>query len=66
LTLVQFAMAALHRAGGDTRRYWLSRLRYASQDADDVINRLPEVSEPARPFAVRLLETNARRVLDEQ
>ncbi len=65
--LVQVAHEALHRAGAQARRLWLSRLDGLDGDQwDGIIERVPgdRMSEDARIFVGRVLEVNRRRLLD--
>lgn len=64
VTLSEFALRALEMAGADVRRYWLGRLatvRHA--EFEEVIGRVPGMSEPARTFALWLLDTSKGRLI---
>ena len=62
--LAEAAMTALNLASPEAREYWIERLRVASDgDVRRVLGRVPRMSDPARMFAVKLLEVNRMGVL---
>jgi hypothetical protein len=64
-TLVQLAARALELASRDAQRYWREQLsRVSHEKVQDVIARVPRMSDPARTFAQSVLSVNRRRVLD--
>jgi hypothetical protein len=64
-TLVDLAKRALDLASPAAREHWLSNLmQVRDADVQDLMARLPGMSEPARTFALSVLEINRRRVLD--
>jgi len=64
-TLVDFAHTALGMAGVETKDYWLHRIEALNVDQfKRTVERVPEMSEPARKFASCILEANRRRLLD--
>lgn len=64
-TLVQLAAKALRLASRDAREYWPQQLsQLKAEDWVRVISQLPRMSDPARSFALSVLEVNRRRVLD--
>jgi hypothetical protein len=64
-TLVDTAVKALDMASPAVREYWLGRLgQVMDEDAQGIVTRIPGMSDPARTFAVSVLEVNRRRVLD--
>jgi hypothetical protein len=65
VTLSEFALRALEMAGSDVRRYWLGRLvSVGHAQFEEVIGRVPGMSELARRFAVWLLDTGRGRLID--
>jgi hypothetical protein len=65
LTLVALAKRALDLASPAAMEHWPAMLAQVTDDAmQDVLARLAGMSDPARTFALRVLETNRRRVLD--
>jgi hypothetical protein len=64
-TLVDFACDALKLVHGRARDFWLEQLRSVKPSAvDGTIAAIPEMSEVASTFCLRLLEVNRRRLLD--
>jgi len=64
-TLVETAAKALQLASPAAREYWPHQLRQLSaEDWRQVVARVPRMSDPARTFALTVLEVNRRRVLD--
>lgn len=64
-TLVQLAARALELASRDAQRYWREQLSDVSyEEVQNVIARVPRMSDPARTFAESVLSVNRRRVLD--
>jgi hypothetical protein len=64
-TLVQLASRALELASRDAQRYWREQLSDVShEEVQNVIARVPRMSDPARTFAESVLSVNRRRVLD--
>jgi dipeptidyl aminopeptidase/acylaminoacyl peptidase len=64
-TLVEIAAKALRLASGDAREYWPQQLsQLKAEDWERVVAQLPRMSDPARSFALYVLEVNWRRVLD--
>lgn len=64
-TLVEVANSALARASVGACELWRGRLAALDIDAvAAVAARVPRMSDPARTFAVRLVDTNRRRLLD--
>lgn len=65
VSLVDYARRALARAAPGVREHWLGRLSMITNEAwASLVERTPEMSEPARIFVVELLEINRRRLLD--
>lgn len=65
LTLVSLAKKALDLASREAREHWPAMLEQVVGDAmEEVLSRIEGMSDPARTFALRVLETNRRRVLD--
>ncbi|GIH69754.1 HipA domain-containing protein [Sphaerimonospora thailandensis] len=65
LSLVDFAVQGLSLLRADARQYWLDQL--SSYNKDQMValaESIPEMSEAARTFAVELVDTNRRRLLD--
>ena len=66
LTLVELACAALSQCSPAAREHWLSALEALGEALwDDIIDRIPELSDPTRTFVGALLDINRRRLLDE-
>jgi hypothetical protein len=64
-TLVDIAKKALVLASPAAREHWLSKLAQVSdEDARRIVTRNPGMSDPARTFALSVLDVNRRRVLD--
>jgi len=64
-TLVDLAVKGLSIASDAAREYWPRRLREVDeQEVRRVLDRIPTMSDPARRFAMSVLEVNRRRVLD--
>ncbi len=64
-TLVETAVRALQLASLAAWEYWPERLRQIRPEVwQQVVNRVPRMSDPARSFALSVLEVNRRRVLD--
>jgi len=64
-TLVDTAAKALRLASQDAREYWPQQLsEFQAKHWERVVNCIPEMSDPSRRFALRVLEVNRRRVLD--
>lgn len=64
-TLVALAKSALDLASSAAREHWPRALAQVTSTAmEDVLARIRGMSEPGRTFALRVLETNQRRVLD--
>ena len=64
-TLVRAAVRALALASPEAREYWPSQVdQVTEQDMTSIIERLPEMSEVARTFAIEVLLVNRKRVLD--
>jgi hypothetical protein len=65
LTLVALAKRALDLASPAAMEHWPAMLAQVTEDAmKDALARIAGMSDPARIFALRVLETNRRRVLD--
>ncbi|MEV7970706.1 HipA domain-containing protein [Sphaerisporangium sp. NPDC088356] len=65
IPLVDFASEALGLLGPGARGYWLDRLAACNEDRITCLAAsIPEMSEAARRFAVELVDTNRRRLLD--
>lgn len=68
-TLIELAAAALRAAGSGACIYWLDRLDRLDQASSErwceLVDEVGVMSDPAGTFAVELLKTNARRLLDE-
>lgn len=66
MTLVKAADQALRLASDHARTYWLDHLNSLKPDIwDAILARVPELSDPARRFASRLLDINRERLLNE-
>jgi hypothetical protein len=64
-SLVATARRALEMAAPRAMAHWLARLQKVSDaDVHEIMFGIPGMSEPARNFAVSVLEINRRRVLD--
>jgi hypothetical protein len=64
-TLAALAKEALDLASPAARGHWPAVLAQVSDDAmAGVLARIPGMSDPARIFSLRVLETNRRRVVD--
>lgn len=64
-TLVDLARQVWLLAGPEAQTRWLDRLeRVDSSDVERIVVAVPEMSEVARTFVVRLLEANRGRLLD--
>lgn len=64
-TLVAAAVRALGLASPGARDYWPRQLdRVSEQELISIVERLPEMSEVARTFAIEVLLENRKRVLD--
>lgn len=64
-TLVALAKSALDLASPAAREHWPGALAQVTADAmEDVLARIEGMSDPGRTFALRVLETNRRRILD--
>jgi hypothetical protein len=64
-TLVDAARKALDLASSAAREYWAARLdQVRDEDVRRIVTRIPGMSDPARTFALSVLEVNRRRVLD--
>ena len=62
--LAEAAVRALHLAAPEAREYWIDRLRRADDgDVRRVLDRVARMSDPARMFAMKLLEVNRMGVL---
>jgi hypothetical protein len=65
-TLVDLARDALRRVGPAAKRHWLERLHELGHDAiEGVVADLPGLSDQTATFILRLLETNQRRLADD-
>jgi hypothetical protein len=65
-TLVRLASDALNQGSPLAHAFWLDRLENVTLDTlEQLVARVPEMSDPARTFALRLLDINRRRLLDE-
>ena len=63
-TIEAFDEASIIRP--DANRYWLDRLnRIAQEDFVDIFSQIPDdkISEPAKDFALKMLELNTKRLL---
>jgi len=64
-TLVDAANKALDLASLRAREHWHSKLaQVRDEDTWQIVTRIPGMSDPARTFALSVLEMNRRRVLD--
>jgi hypothetical protein len=64
-TLVDIAKKALEMASPPARDHWLAKLAQVSDpDVQEIMVGIVGMSEPARSFALSVLEINRRRVLD--
>lgn len=64
-TLVSIAKQALEMASPPARDHWLAKLTQVSDpDVQEIMIGIAGMSEPARSFALSVLEINRRRVLD--
>lgn len=64
-TLVDLATRALQLASRDAQHHWCDQLRKISDDeVQNILDRVPRMSDPARKFAESVLSVNRRRVLD--
>ena len=64
-SLVDVAKRALEMAAPRAMAHWLARLaRVSDAEIHEIMLGIPGMSEPARNFAVSVLEINRRRVLD--
>ena len=64
-TLVDAAKKALDLASPAAREHWPSNLaQVGDEDTQKIVTRIPGMSDPARTFALSVLEVNRRRVLD--
>jgi len=65
-TLVDLAREALAAAGPAAESHWLRALTGVSDSSvDEVLRRIPVMSDPARTFAMELLVINKERLLDD-
>lgn len=64
-SLVELARHALHSAGETAELHWIGKLdSFTTSDAEGLFERLPQMSEASRKFALALIATNAERILD--
>lgn len=64
-TLVDTAKKVLDLASPVAREHWLGKLAQVSdEDVRPIVTRNPGMSDPARTFALKVLDVNRRRVLD--
>jgi hypothetical protein len=64
-TLVDAAKTALGLASPGSREHWRSNLdQVTDEDVRRIVSRIPGMSDPARTFALSVLDVNRRRVLD--
>lgn len=64
-TLVEAGVRALRLASPEAREYWPRQVEQMDeQEVTSIIERLPEMSEVARTFALGVLLENRKRVLD--
>jgi hypothetical protein len=64
-TLVQIAVRALGLASEHAREHWQAQVGQLGEDeAWDVVQQLPGMSEPARSFTAEVVLVNRKRVLD--
>ncbi|SDG46131.1 hypothetical protein SAMN05421505_104232 [Sinosporangium album] len=65
VTLVEFARRGLEMLSEAVRAYWRDRVRDLGKDHLNMLaSTTPEMSVEARTFAVELMDTNRRRLLD--
>lgn len=65
LTLVELAVEALALASPGAQAHWPQQLhKIDNAQVMGILARVPEMSEPARSFAVNVLDINRRRILD--
>lgn len=66
LTLVELAHKALGRASPTASDWWTSALAAVSDEVlQNTVDRVPEMSDPARRFTLQLMTTNRRRLLHD-
>jgi hypothetical protein len=64
-TLVALAHQALGMVSSDVRQYWISHLsQVRASHIEDLMDRIPNLSDPARMFAIEVLRVNKGRLLD--
>jgi len=66
LSLVGLASRALSRCAPAGREYWMQAMAHCDAASwRRIVERVPNLSDPARMFVLALLETNQGRLLDE-
>jgi hypothetical protein len=65
MTLVELARQALDLASPAAREHWLGQMAGVEESAcDDIVARVPNLSESTRSFVIEVLSINRRRLLD--
>ncbi len=65
-TLVELTGRALGIAGSAARTHWLDNIsRFGEASMATLIEQIPSMSDPSRRFAIEVLRTNRRRLLNE-
>lgn len=64
-SLLDVAQLALARCSASARDHWLGAItRVKRSELTDILDRIPEMSEPLRTFTTELIESNRRRIAD--
>ncbi|WP_245908852.1 hypothetical protein [Mycobacterium neglectum] len=64
-TLVSLAQQSLEIASPAAREHWMNQISQVEQSAcDDIVARIPNLSESTRRFVIDVLSINRRRLLD--
>jgi hypothetical protein len=65
ITLVELAAQALQLAGPTARRHWTEQISRVNELAcENIVARVPNLSDPTRTFICEVLEINRRRLRD--
>jgi hypothetical protein len=66
-SLVTLAHHGLELAASEARQFWLAQLEAVTEDTEaELLGRVPELSDPARTFALEVLKINRKRLLHDR